>query len=383
VDIWSAGCILAEMLDKRRYPIFRGSSPANQMKLILSALGVSSSTDLAFLSSSASRGAVHRICKDIQEDPEIAPWNFEERFPDADPRALDLLQKMLVLDPNSRITAEDALEHPWFTAVHQSWHKVPKEVKKFDFSFEKVYHDRALGDVERTIPQKDLENLILYEVAKYREVKCRIQTPLHLASNKRQNTTAAMEKKPDIRILQIQRGASNQEIHLTDDVNNTGRQKGGDKQRKVNSAASTGKVHPAREEGNSAVWNKRRWIKKEVKSPTTAGVSWNGERWVQLEVRDASEESQAQNVVIREKASFTTLLSNKSREKAKLTRSLSNSRQIVHVKVKQASHSKMVTGTDSKQLVHSQSGKPNANKSQPGLKRSSFSFFHRASGGIF
>lgn len=39
------------------------------------------------------------------------PWT--SLFPDADPRALDLLDKMLTFNPNKRIVVEDALAHPY------------------------------------------------------------------------------------------------------------------------------------------------------------------------------------------------------------------------------------------------------------------------------
>lgn len=34
-------------------------------------------------------------------------------YPNADPRALDLLDKMLTFNPNKRISIEDALAHPY------------------------------------------------------------------------------------------------------------------------------------------------------------------------------------------------------------------------------------------------------------------------------
>lgn len=42
---------------------------------------------------------------------------FQERFPAADPLAIDLLQRMLAFDPRERLTVVQALEHPWLDDV--------------------------------------------------------------------------------------------------------------------------------------------------------------------------------------------------------------------------------------------------------------------------
>jgi serine/threonine protein kinase len=44
--------------------------------------------------------------------------DLSERYPGADPLALDLLDKMLVFDPAKRISVEGALAHPWLAALH-------------------------------------------------------------------------------------------------------------------------------------------------------------------------------------------------------------------------------------------------------------------------
>jgi serine/threonine protein kinase len=44
------------------------------------------------------------------------PWN--KKFPEADPLALDLLDKMLQFDPRKRIDVQAALKHPWLAQLH-------------------------------------------------------------------------------------------------------------------------------------------------------------------------------------------------------------------------------------------------------------------------
>ncbi len=44
--------------------------------------------------------------------------NFRKKFPDADPLAIDLMEKMLQFDPRKRIDVHGALKHPWLAQLH-------------------------------------------------------------------------------------------------------------------------------------------------------------------------------------------------------------------------------------------------------------------------
>jgi mitogen-activated protein kinase 1/3 len=174
-DVWSVGCIFGEMLSHTRRPIFKGTSPQNQMGLIVKALGIPSTSELDFCTSRESRGAIGRLCNTIRRE-NIKPWKFHERFPTANPLAVDLLEKMLKFDPRERITAEEAMRHPFLADVHSHWSPLPK-ARHFDFSFETA-HNRDAARQPR-IPKSDLQQLFLYEVNKYRCVSCPIDVPLY------------------------------------------------------------------------------------------------------------------------------------------------------------------------------------------------------------
>uniref|UniRef100_A0A1I7Z647 Stress-activated protein kinase JNK n=2 Tax=Steinernema glaseri TaxID=37863 RepID=A0A1I7Z647_9BILA len=115
VDIWSIGCIFGEMVRAR--VLFPGTDHIDQWTKIVELLGTPNGDFLARLQPSV-RGYV-------ENRPHFDPVAFEvlfsnEMFP-ADSEggrltaahARNLLSKMLVIDPNNRISVDEALRHPY------------------------------------------------------------------------------------------------------------------------------------------------------------------------------------------------------------------------------------------------------------------------------
>ncbi|XP_059653614.1 cell division control protein 2 homolog [Cornus florida] len=106
VDVWAVGCIFAEMVTHR--PLFCAESEINVLMDIFSLLGVPTE---------ATWPGVTSLCRHIANVPPFLPQytrNLRDEVAGLEPAGLDLLSKMLCLDPSRRITAADACQHSYF-----------------------------------------------------------------------------------------------------------------------------------------------------------------------------------------------------------------------------------------------------------------------------
>ncbi|XP_011831125.1 PREDICTED: mitogen-activated protein kinase 15 [Mandrillus leucophaeus] len=110
VDMWSLGCILGEMLRGR--PLFPGTSTLHQLELILETIPPPSKEDLLALGSGCRASVLHcRGSRPRQTLDALLP-------PDTSPEALDLLRRLLVFTPDKRLSATQALQHPYVQRFH-------------------------------------------------------------------------------------------------------------------------------------------------------------------------------------------------------------------------------------------------------------------------
>lgn len=97
VDMWSVGCIFAQIL--RRKSLLRGTSSKNQLELIFELIGTPSEEEIEAISNPKSRKFVQR-CKKMEKR------DLKTIFPDASDVGLNLLGNILVFDPKKRFTCE-------------------------------------------------------------------------------------------------------------------------------------------------------------------------------------------------------------------------------------------------------------------------------------
>ncbi|ETV86594.1 CMGC/MAPK protein kinase [Aphanomyces astaci] len=146
IDIWSTGCIFAELLGRK--PMFPGDDYIHQLQIICDKLGTPTEDELHFVTSEKAR----RFMKSQPNKPKIP---LDRLFPNVKPNALDLLDKMLVFDPSKRISVEEALQHPYLESLHNSDDE-PKSTKPFSFEFEK-----------ENLTKRRLQELIAEEVCHF------------------------------------------------------------------------------------------------------------------------------------------------------------------------------------------------------------------------
>ncbi|GFQ07547.1 cyclin-dependent kinase g-2 [Phtheirospermum japonicum] len=114
IDMWSLGCIMAELLSKE--PLFNGNSEIEQLDKIFKILGTPNET----IWPGFSKLPGHRV-KFVKHKYNLLRKKFPATSFSGSPvlsdAGFDLLSKLLTYDPDKRITAEAALSHEWFREV--------------------------------------------------------------------------------------------------------------------------------------------------------------------------------------------------------------------------------------------------------------------------
>ena len=97
IDVWAVGCILAELINRK--PLLPAGSEEEQLNMITKLLGNPTAKLISKIDNEKNKDFVAQL-------PKREAKNFDIFFQGADENAIDLLKKMLVYDPEDRITVE-------------------------------------------------------------------------------------------------------------------------------------------------------------------------------------------------------------------------------------------------------------------------------------
>ena len=105
VDMWSLGCLFGELMQTK--PVYYCKSDEEVLDKAFRIMGTPSETHCEFYLKLKKWNSFQ-----FKKYPVLD--SYQHAFPYATAEALDLLSKLMALDPKKRITAKEALKHPFF-----------------------------------------------------------------------------------------------------------------------------------------------------------------------------------------------------------------------------------------------------------------------------
>ena len=134
VDVWSIGCVIAELVLSK--PLFPGKSATDQFLEIMKVLGTPTSEQMKIM---------NKKSKGNSKLPKInpVPWKDVFKGKTDDELYIDLVSKLLVYEPAKRLKPYEALLHPYFDELKQKVVKLPenKSLPKHLFEFKQCEID--------------------------------------------------------------------------------------------------------------------------------------------------------------------------------------------------------------------------------------------------
>ncbi|KAJ2999523.1 hypothetical protein HDV02_002670 [Globomyces sp. JEL0801] len=136
VDMWSIGCIFGELLNNT--PLLCGKGEIDQLTKIFQFLGTPTDRIWPGFSSLPNSKTLKFAMHPIKD--------LKEKFPHLSPNGIDLMKQLLIYDPEERISAAEALQHPFFTE-----NPLPKDPDLFP-----SFPSKSAGEKRKRAPTPNL-----------------------------------------------------------------------------------------------------------------------------------------------------------------------------------------------------------------------------------
>jgi serine/threonine protein kinase len=133
-----------------RKPLFPGKNFVHQLSLIFDVIGAPRSGEVAHITNKQAR----KFLQGVQGKVKVP---FERLYPSAPPLVIGLLESSLAFEPNDRLSAREALKHPYFAPFEPEKEVEPPIHPDFNFNFE-----------HQQLPKAQLKGMILEEVSSFR-----------------------------------------------------------------------------------------------------------------------------------------------------------------------------------------------------------------------
>jgi len=161
--MWSVGCILGELIVGKA--IFQGTSTLNQIEKVLELIGKPKPEDIDSVESPHAATILSSINVAKKK-------SFQSYFTNASETALDFLRRLLVFNPNHRLTVEEALRHKYleqFSSPEEEIgcdHKIGIPIDDNTKFSVKEYRDAIYADIARKKKEqrKKLQEKILSSI---------------------------------------------------------------------------------------------------------------------------------------------------------------------------------------------------------------------------
>lgn len=111
IDMWAVGCLAYEILTRK--PLFPGKDYIHQITLIVDTVGSPKMSDLKLVKSNEAKAFIRTM-------PPREPISMDILMPRATTNMKHFVSRLLTFDPDQRMTAEEAIAHPWLASMIES-----------------------------------------------------------------------------------------------------------------------------------------------------------------------------------------------------------------------------------------------------------------------